>query len=213
MVFFNTAFLPGSLRITIENTGPAGTVIEELEMVRTFELDSVVCEDDGEEGTEGIDTEKKSDSVKDGENTFLSTILKEENEHKVRLSEDQSEQNFMAAPGALYGIHFPDRQSWVLIHKRNEIGIGAAFAVLILQLHDYIMRAPLSVTDFFGEIDVPDMKSIHIDVVVDCPFRKSDLFCMGSKDMMDRLSLEDQGSQKIIDLQQPFYIRADTFSG
>lgn len=72
--------------------------------------------------------------------------------------------------GAFDSIHFDNRKAWGLFYVRFEIFKSASFPALIFDFCQYFLRVSLAVSCLLGKINVFDIKCIHIDVVIDCPF-------------------------------------------
>ena len=132
MVLFNVRLLPGRLRITEENSGTTAAVGSVFDAERILELNTVVSQNDLEQTAEYFSAEFVVQDVKYSQNAFLRTIRHQEDEHKVGLSEDESQEDFTASSGAFDGVHFNDLFIGMIGSVFFEIFIRSAFTVLVI---------------------------------------------------------------------------------
>ncbi len=213
VVFLDAAFLPGSLWIAIEDTGPSCAILKELQVMYALEFRAVIRKDHRKQFPEQIDTKKIGKTVKDCEDAFLGLVRQEKDQHEIGISEKHGEKHFAAVPGPDNRVHFNNRKIRVRLHVGGEIGVRAAFPVLVLELSQDLVRAPLPIPYFPGKIDIPHFKGTHVDVIIDGLFGKPNLGTMSSKDVIDRLSLGNKRCKQIVYLNQPFRRGANPFSG
>ena len=150
MVLFNVRLLPGRLRITEENSGTTAAVGSVFDAERIFEFNAVVSQNDLEQTAEYFSAEFVIQDVKYSQNAFLRTIRHQEDEHKVGLSENESQKDFTASSGAFDGVHFNDLFIGMIGSVLFEILIRSAFTVLVIHAGKNVFLPTLSVSDFLG---------------------------------------------------------------
>lgn len=150
MVLFNVWFLPGRLRITEENSGSSASVKSVFDAERILEFNAVVGEDDLEQATEDFSAELVVKDIKYSQNAFLRTVRHKEDQHKVGLSENESQKDFTASSGAFYSVHFYYLFIGMLSSVLFEIFIRSAFTVLVIHAGKNVFLPTLSVSDFLG---------------------------------------------------------------
>ena len=150
MVLFNVRFLPGRLRITEENSGSSASVKSVFDAERILEFNAVVGEDDLEQATEDFSAELVVKDIKYSQNAFLRTVRHKEDEHKVGLSEYESQEDFTASSGTFYSVHFYYLFIGMLSSVLFEIFIRSAFTVLVIHTGKNVFLPTLTVSDFLG---------------------------------------------------------------
>lgn len=150
MVLFDVWFLPGRLRITEENSGTTAAVGSVFDAERILEFNAVVSQNDLEQTAEYFSAEFVIQDVKYSQNAFLRTIRHQEDEHKVGLSENESQKDFTASSGAFDGVHFNDLFIGMIGSVLFEILIRSAFTVLVIHAGKNVFLPTLTVSDFLG---------------------------------------------------------------
>lgn len=150
MVLFDVWFLPGRLRITEENSGTTAAVGSVFDAERILEFNAVVSQNDLEQTAEYFSAEFVIQDVKYSQNAFLRTIRHQEDEHKVGLSEYESQEDFTASSGAFDGVHFNDLFIGMIGSVLFEIFIRSAFTVLVIHAGKNVFLPTLTVSDFLG---------------------------------------------------------------
>ena len=147
MVLFNVRLLPGRLRITEENSGSPAPVEGVFNAERIFELNTVVCKNDLEQTAKGFSSELVVKDIKYSQNAFLRTVRHKEDQHKVGLSENESQKDFPTASGAFYGVHFYYLFIGMLGSILFEIVILSAFSVFVVHTGKNMLLSALTVSD------------------------------------------------------------------
>ena len=150
MVLFDVWFLPGRLRITEENSGSSASVKSVFDAERILEFNSVVGENDLKQTAKGFSSELVVKDIKYSQNAFLRTVRHKEDQHKVGLSEYESQEDFTASSGAFDGVHFNDLFIGMIGSVLFEIFIRSAFTVLVIHAGKNVFLPTLSVSDFLG---------------------------------------------------------------
>lgn len=168
MVLLHMRFLPGSLRITVEDACPACSAFSELQPVSTFELDTVICKNNRKDLSEGLNAQQQGKVVKYILDALLSTVFHQEDEHEVAGPKDHGKQDLFTSASAFYSVHLYDVQLRICFHKRFEIVQRSTFPALVIHFHySTFPRLSGAVDDFLGQVDVLNIKGIHVYVVVD----------------------------------------------
>lgn len=148
MVLFNVRLLPRRLRITEEHSGSSAAVRSVFDAERILEFNAVIGKNDLEQTAEDFSAELVIQDVKYSQNTFLSTVRHEEDEHEVGLSEDESQKDFTASSGAFDGVHLYYLFVGMIGSVLLEIFVRSAFTVLVIHTRKYMLLSAMTVSNF-----------------------------------------------------------------
>jgi len=176
VIILHVRFLPGGLRIAIEQSGPSHTGSGELQIVRTFEFHAVVCQDQRKQFLKGRDTEPFAQTVEDVQYALFGSIGQQEYQHKITLPEYERQKRLLSrASGSLDRVHLYDVCFGILLHIGAEAVERPPFTVFIFQFRCDLLRMSDAVAHLSGQIDVSEREDIEIDVVIERLLAAADL--------------------------------------
>ncbi len=214
VVLLHMGFLPGSLRVAIEDMCPSGSVFPEFQIVRSLELYAVIRKDDREEPPEHCRSQAVRQKVEGVPDTLLTPVGEQEDKHKIRLSEDEGEQHLLSAPsGSFDGIHLDDIQRRVFLHISPEAVDRSSFSVFVFQFCRHFLRVADPVAYLLGKIDIPEGEDVQIDIVIERLLTQTDFFPVRCEDVIDRLAFPDKRSYDRIDPLEIFRRGVYTLTG
>ena len=135
--------------------------------MRILELNTVISKDYRKYFLECFVTQLIGEPVKYTFNTFLRSILKKEDQHKVAFSEYKSQQHFSGASGTFYGIHLNDRKIRIRFGKDLEIFNCSSTPEFVFEVCKHSGFLPSgSVFDLLGKIHISDEENVVVYVGV-----------------------------------------------
>ena len=134
VIFLQTPFLVGYVRITVKNFCPQGAGFILLDVPWVLKFRAIVSKDDRKilfkrpypygiaEVVDGID------------HAFLCAVRKQNDDHEGAASKHQSKQTFAFIPAAFYSIHFDNVKFRESICIFLEVDVGPFVAVHLLDI-------------------------------------------------------------------------------
>ena len=198
MVDLTGALLIRRTRITVEYLRPQiRPCLTVFNFLRIGKLTSVIRKDNRKQSVKQFRPKHLVQCIDDTDDGTRGVGIPQERQHEPGLDEMDGEQAFAADPPD-DAVHLDDRRFRIIRKELLEIRIvppGPAPPVH-LELRLFITRA---VPGLAGQVDVPDIKELGVDVIIQGLLAAHQVIHMMQVDLMQGLSIPHKGADDPVD--------------